>query len=196
MTWKHSVEQASTCRSGVMTLTSSCKDRHREIGNTTVRLSRHHWRSNMTPPLRGYFFLMNCKLVCESRWTSSVHKFIAGIEVKRMIRMKTVCFPWTKSTGIASPIVIITFSRQLMSETMNGSVTKVPMVVLTAWCRCHHTLSTCGCLLNWVFSRQMISNTTSVFCKSCRTWKRMVNITHLDLVIGAFCHVDTLFQNV
>ena len=75
----------------------------------------------------------------------------------------------------------------MMSETMNGCVPNVPVVVLTAWCQCHHTLSTCRCMLNRALSRQMLSNTTSVFCKSCRTWNRMVNITPLDLILGAFC---------
>ena len=39
----------------------------------------------------------------------------------------------------------------------------VPMVVLTALCQCHHTRSTSWCLFNRVLSRQMISNTASVF---------------------------------
>ena len=45
LTRQHSVEQASTCRSGVMSLTSSCQDHNRDIGNTTV----HPFGNWLTP---------------------------------------------------------------------------------------------------------------------------------------------------
>ena len=50
---------------------------------------------------------------------------------------------------------------------------------------------TSWCLLNRVLSRQMLSNTTSAFPKSCRTRNRIVN-TPLDIILGAFCVVSML----
>ena len=85
-------------------------------------------------------------------------------------------FPMEKSTGIASPIILIAFLASIVVWKDERLCPNVPMGVLTVWCHCNHTRSTCGCMLHRVLEHQMLSNSTSVFCKSCRSWNVFVSI--------------------